>query len=175
MKTTFLILFLAFIHNESYCQTSYTENTLTITKDSISPEASINDAAWVAGHWTGEAFGGIGEEIWSKPLAGAMMGSYRMVIEDTVQFYEFMLIREVGNSLVLQIKHFNRDLTGWEEKNESEEFVFVKKEDNRLYFDGFTFEKNGPDKITLYVVFKDEKSGTSNEYTFPYTRKTVLN
>lgn len=157
----------------SIAQEQNTENTLKLSGPS--PESSIEDISWIAGHWVGDAFGGVGEEIWSKPMGGAMMGCYRAVKNDTVNFYEMLLIREVNNSLLLQIKHFNPNLSGWEEKDETVDFPFVKKEGNRVYFEGFTFERNSEDKMTIYLAVGSKNNNSLKEYVFPYVRKTVLN
>ncbi len=39
----------------------------------------INDYSWLVGSWKGDGFGGISEEIWSKPEKGVMMGMYRQI------------------------------------------------------------------------------------------------
>ena len=43
-------------------QDPYTENTLTAAEGFQPPEAKIDDLAWIAGHWHGEAMGGQFEE-----------------------------------------------------------------------------------------------------------------
>ncbi len=131
------------------------QNTLKL-EDKISPNASINDVAWIAGYWEGEALGGITEEIWTAPLGKSMMGSFKLVVEDTVQFYELCTITEENNSLLLRIKHFDKNLNGWEEKDTSIEFPLVKIEKNKVYFDDLTFEKISENELTIYVVFKEE-------------------
>lgn len=68
------------------------------------------------GHWKGEAFEGITEEIWTPPLGGSMLFSFKLVVEDKVVFYELGHIRQLGETLVFELKHFNDDLKGWEEK-----------------------------------------------------------
>ena len=89
------------------------ENTLKLSGTSR-PKATIEDIAWLAGHWKGNALGGVSEEIWSPPQAKSMMGSYRLIKNDTlVVFYEIVTITEDGQSLTLKLKHFNTDLTGW--------------------------------------------------------------
>jgi len=52
------------------------------------------------GHWKGEAFGGITEEIWSPPLGDSMMFVFKLVDEGKVVFYEIGGIREVMTSLL---------------------------------------------------------------------------
>ncbi len=94
------------------------ENIRHLKPGEKSPLASIDQVAWIAGHWKGEAFGGITEEIWSPPQAGSMMASFRLINKGVVSFYEIEIIREINGSLVLELKHFNNDLKGWETKDE---------------------------------------------------------
>ncbi|UMB54741.1 DUF6265 family protein [Lutibacter sp. A64] len=131
------------------------QNTLKLG-DKISPNASINDVSWITGYWEGEALGGITEEIWTAPLGKSMMGSFKLVVEDTVQFYELCTITEENNSLLLRIKHFDKNLNGWEEKDTSIEFPLVKIEKNKVYFDDLTFEKISENELVIYVIFKEE-------------------
>ncbi|MEO1136468.1 MAG: DUF6265 family protein [Pseudomonadota bacterium] len=105
-----------------------------------SPAASIEDVAWLAGHWRGEGLGGQSEEIMAPPLGRQMTGMFRQTNSDgALMFYEFYHIAEQDGSLILRIKHFNPDFTGWEEKDESVEFVLVAIEGETVYFDGLTF------------------------------------
>ena len=131
------------------------QNTLTL-EGNESPAATLKDVAWIAGHWQGEALGGITEEVWTAPLGKSMMGSFKLVVDEVVQFYELCTITEENESLLLRIKHFDKDLKGWEEKDQSIEFPLVKIEKNKVYFDGLTFEKINEDELNIYVIFKDE-------------------
>jgi hypothetical protein len=119
----FLILFLL-LAEAGVAQQRYTANTLTLGGESPG-DAGIGIMSWLAGHWKGEAFGGIGEEWWSSPLEGAMMGIYR-ASSPRFNFYEILTIYEQEGSLLLRLKHFNRDLTGWEEKDETIDFPFIR-------------------------------------------------
>ena len=142
----------------------------TISLEGESPAASIQDVAWIAGHWQGEAFGGTVEEIWAEPMGGAMMGSFRQVSNGEVGFYEMCIIREINETLILQIKHFHGDLKGWEEKDETVDFPLVKIEEGKAYFDDFTFEKVSDDELTLYVVISED-GDSKKEIPFKYRRK----
>lgn len=151
MKSLFILIFVFC----SSCSSSQS-NTLQFNEDISSPKATLNDVIWISGHWKGEAFGGITEEIWSPPLGNSMMFSFKLVVNDKVVFYELGGITEMDGTLLLQLKHFGPDFKGWEEKDESENFELVKVEDNRIYFDGFTFEKISNDEINLYVIIKEK-------------------
>nr|WP_299523599.1 DUF6265 family protein [uncultured Lutibacter sp.] len=125
----------------------------------------------MSGHWEGTAFGGLTEEVWTSPLGGSMMGSFKLVADGEINFYELMTISEENETLLLRIKHFSNDLKGWEEKDESEDFELVKIEANRVYFDNLTFEKVSSSELNIYVVFKNE-SGIEEEVKFNYKSNT---
>ena len=132
--------------------------------------ANLEDIAWIAGHWKGSAFGGTTEEIWSPPLGDSMMFSFKLVSDGKVQFYELGHIRQVDETLLLQLRHFHGNLKGWEEKDETVDFKLVKIEGNSIYFDDFTFEKISNDEINLYVVIGQD-DGTEDEVKFNYLRQ----
>jgi len=112
-------------------------------------DVSIDDAAWLAGRWEGELFGGFAEEQWSLPADGAMMGMFRHVQGDRVGFYEFFLLKEdEEHGLVLRLKHFHPDLVGWEEKGDFVEFPLIEASENELIFDGIRFQLTEPDVIS---------------------------
>lgn len=146
------------------------QNTKQLAEDAQSPNASLNDVTWLAGHWKGEAFGGIAEEIWSPPLGDSMMFSFKLVSDGKTQFYELGAIRQIENTLILQLKHFNGDLTAWEEKQETVDFKLVEIDGNRIYFSGFTIEKISAKEINMYVVI-GEKDGSKQELKFNYHRQ----
>ena len=123
---------------------------MSLTKGETSPKASLEEIAWMEGHWKGEAFGGITEEIWSPPLGGSMMFSFKLAVDGVVNFYELGHIRELDATLVYELKHFGGDLKGWEEKEEVKTFKLIKVGVNRLYFDGFTFERVNENEINIY-------------------------
>lgn len=132
-------------------------------------KATLLDVSWVAGHWQGEAFGGITEEIWSPPLGESMMFVFRLMHNNKVTFYEIGHIKQVDETLLLQLKHFHGDLKGWEEKDETVDFKMVKIDGNRIYFDNFTFEKISDTEMDIYVLI-EEKDKPSEVVKFNYKR-----
>jgi len=145
------------------------ENTLKFIDGSTSPSATLQDVSWISGSWKGEAFGGITEEIWSPPLGDSMMFSFKLVADNKVVFYELGGIRQVDDTLIFQLKHFENDFKGWEEKDETIDAKLVKIEENRVYFDQFTFEKINENEINIYVVVED--NGKAEEIKFTYKRE----
>ncbi len=129
----------------------------TLNEGETSPPAKIEDLSWLAGHWKGSGLGGQSEELISAPHDGAMMGAFRQTKPDgSVFFYEFYLFAKQDETVVLKIKHFNPDLTGWEEKNDYLTFPLVAVEENAVYFDGLTFKMTGPDEMRAAVNVNDQ-------------------
>jgi hypothetical protein len=149
-------------------QSKLSENTFTLDEGSKSPPASLNSISWLEGHWRGEAFGGIVEEIWSPPLGGSMMCSFKLVVDDKVKFYEIVTIVEENETLILRLKHFHPDLKGWEEKDETVDFPLVKVGEKKVYFDGFTIEQISEDEINIFVMIGDKDN--IQEAKFNYHR-----
>ncbi len=143
------------------------KNTVELTPGAARPKAAIGDVAWIAGHWKGEALGGISEEIWSGPLAGSMMGSYRLVKDGKVAFYELITIVEESGSLAVRLKHFRGDLTGWEEKDVVRSFPLVKLEKDAAYFDGMTYRRLPDGALESFVLIR-HKDGKASEERFLY-------
>ena len=144
------------------------QNTLQLPEGEASPTAKLQDVAWVQGHWRGEAFGGLAEEIWGPPLGGSMMFVFKLAKEGTVSFYELGHIIEKDGSLVMQLKHFDGQLNGWEEKDGTVDFPLVRLEKDKVYFEGLTMERIGRDRMNVHVLI--EENGQSEEVLFAYKR-----
>ena len=143
---------------------------MSFTEGGKSPEATLEDVSWIAGHWKGEAFGGVAEEIWSPPHGDSMMFVFKLVSEGKVQFYEVGHIQQINETLILQLKHFHGSLKGWEEKDDTVDFKLVQVDGNRVYFDGFTIEKISDNEINMYLVVGEE-DGSSEEVKFNYKKE----
>lgn len=147
---------------------SFAQKTIALG-DSSSPDASLDQVSWIVGHWRGEAFGGTIEEVWTPALGESMMGSFKMVMKNEVSFYELMHIQATGGTLLLQIRHFNKDFTGWETQNESQNFPLVKITERHIYFDGLTFERVSENEMSVHVLMS-EAGEEAQEATFTYKR-----
>ena len=133
-------------------------------------EAKLDNIAWISGTWHGEAFGGQVEEIWSEPSGGSMMATFKLIVEGQVGFYEIEIIREVGSTLLLQLKHFKSNLKGWETKDETVDFPLKYITKNKAVFEGMTFERLGDSKMNVFVDVKND-AGEVKEIKFEYTRQ----
>lgn len=97
-----------------------------------------------------------------------MMASFKLVVNDQVKFYELETILKQGDSLILKLKHFSSNLHGWEEREETVDFRLVRVTDDKVYFDGMTFENVSDEEMNVYVLIGDE--GAEQETRFNYRK-----
>ena len=122
----------------------------------------LKNIKWIAGNWKGEAFGGQTEENWSEPSAGSMMATFKLIDNGKVIFYEIEIIRELEDTLILQLKHFGSDLKGWESKDETVDFPLKEITLNKVVFEGMTFEKVNDNEMNIYVDIKQDNGNIEN-------------
>ena len=96
-----------------------------LSQNELSPK--LENCAWIAGNWKSEAFGGQVEENWSEPSGGSMMATFKLINDNKVSFYEIEIIRQLDTTLVLQLKHFDGALKGWETKDETVDFRYADR------------------------------------------------
>jgi hypothetical protein len=136
MKTLILLLSLAVI------TLSFSETPKPSTPNNF----DINDYTWLVGSWEGDGFGGVSHEIWEKPVNGTMMGMYRHInAEGELVFYEFLLLDETG----MRLKHFNPDLTSWEEKDDMTTFKMISYSADKIELEGLTFERKSDKDMVI--------------------------
>ncbi len=84
-----------------------------------------------------------------------MVGTFRVVKTDAAVFYEFWAIEVEDGKAVFKMKHFNRGLAGWEEKNDVVRLVMTVKGEGKVVF------ANADDSLSLTYEGKgDELTGT---------------
>ena len=124
--------------------------------------AAIEDVAWLSGTWSGTRGAGIIEETWSAVRAGTMVGMFRAVADDGPRFFELLTIGPEVDGLVFRFKHFDRELVGWEDRDEVLVWDLVALDD-----DGAAWLRRGERRWMVYrregldalVVFFDDESG----------------
>ncbi|MEX1192691.1 MAG: DUF6265 family protein [Brumimicrobium sp.] len=159
-KLTVLIFVLTSILN------SQAQEVLKLDKDdTLKRKGSITQLEWLEGYWEGEGFGGQCDEIWMPAIDNSMLGIFRFSMDDTLNFSEFIVIEEIDSSLTVKLKHFSRDLTPWEEKDEWTKFKLIKIEDQTAWFNGLTYHRSG-NKLIIKLAFKTGEKSTIEEFVF---------
>tara|TARA_B100000941_G_scaffold171129_1_gene121945 strand:+ start:22 stop:690 length:669 start_codon:yes stop_codon:yes gene_type:complete len=74
-----------------------------------------------------------------------MVGTFvQQADAETIRFTEHLYLMEEEGTLVLRLKHFNADLTGWEEKDGMLTFRLLAMEDCAAYFHALTLKCRNP-------------------------------
>nr|WP_298931629.1 DUF6265 family protein [uncultured Erythrobacter sp.] len=128
-----------------------------------SPEATLEQVQWLVGQWSGIGIQGApAMESWLPESGGTMVGTFvQETASGAIMFTEHMYLMEEGGTLALKLKHFNADLTGWEEKDGMLTFRLVAIEPCAAYFNALTLRCADPDNpgsgIVAAVRMKSDK------------------
>ncbi|OQW59753.1 MAG: hypothetical protein A4S17_02335 [Proteobacteria bacterium HN_bin10] len=128
--------------------------------------ATIDDAAWLAGRWVGEGFDGQMEEAWAPPVGGQMIGHFRYWRDGQPQFYEFMVMDVVEGGVRMRLKHFNPDLTAWEDRESWTTFEPVSASPEALIFNGLTIRREGEDRVVMTIRLRNGETVTEHILRF---------
>ena len=134
-----------------------TENTFNLSENETPPAVTIEAASFLIGTWQGTAFGQTFEAHWNPPSAGTMVGTFKLIKDGVVSFYEILVMDVVDGRLTMKVKHFNQDFTAWEEKGDYVEFKLVGVAENQLHFSGISFYRNNDQEMDAFIVMKSEK------------------
>nr|WP_240048880.1 DUF6265 family protein [Parerythrobacter lutipelagi] len=125
----------------------------------VSPHATIEQMDWLVGQWVGTGIGGApAMESWLPPSGGTMVGTFvQETGEGDIRFTEHLYLMEQEGTLVLRLKHFNADLTGWEEKDGMLTFRLIAVEECAAYFHALTLRCDGENGLVAAVRMKSDK------------------
>ena len=132
-----------------------TEHLYRLADGEHPPEATLDDAQWLVGSWTGTAFGKRFEEVWNPPYAGSMMGMFKLFGDNGVAMYELLVMTVEDGTLSLKIRHFGADFTAWEDKEDYVTFRYIMSDDDAVHFSGISFYRTNDDNMVGYIVFRN--------------------
>lgn len=112
--------------------------------------------SWLEGHWRGDGFDGVCEAIWGPVMGGTRTGMFKLVQDDKVVFYEFIVIGIIDGVLTKRLRHFSADLYGWEAKDKWVEFPFVGCTDDSIEFEGLSYTRVDDKTVKVIVALRDE-------------------
>lgn len=168
MKYALLTVLLLSMAGIADAQSNRTEHTFKLDDPDSRPPGTLEDASWLVGSWSGPAFGSMAEEVWNPPSAGSMVGMFKVYKDDTVIFYELLILVEEEGSLALKVKHFNEDFTAWETKEDYVNFRLVSAEENALHFTGLSFYRINDDLLHVFIALNS--NGETTEHKLIYNR-----
>lgn len=111
-------------------------------------QPTLDDAAWLAGHWrTTDGAQGFSEELWLPPAGGVMTGLFRYVGPDGFRVAELLLLTEQAGGPILRFKHFNGDYSTWEGEGPPVTLKLTEAGAERLVFADPDAETGGVERI----------------------------
>lgn len=164
MKTFYLVLAFLTISQFSPAQVRQ------LKPDQSPGKGKVEDLSWMVGYWSGPGFGGECEEVWMPAKDGHMVGTFRFWMDGELVFSEFMNLVQEGESVSMKLKHFNPDLSGWEEKEEWTTFRLIELGENKVWFHGLTIERIGDEMIYQLAL---TENGVETVEELRFTKKAL--
>jgi len=170
MKSSLTLGIIIWFSLNASSQKLYTANTLKLDSSINRPACSIKDVAWITGRWKGIVDSTLIEEHWMQPEGNSMLGMFRMVQGNKPVFFELMTMFEEKNTVILRLKHFNRNMKGWEHKDSTGiSFPLIKTEGRKAFFDGQTYWLVNNDTLWIYLA-EENRKGEVKEVIFKFKR-----
>ena len=140
-------------------------------EDHTPPPASLEQMGWLVGQWSGTGIGGApAQESWLLPTGNTMVGTFIQMKDETeIMFTEHIYLTEEEGSLVMRLKHFNADLTAWEDKEGTVTFKLIALEGCAAYFRALTLRCDGDNGLVAAVRMKSA-GGEISELVFRFER-----
>jgi len=129
----------------------------------------------IAGCWRAELPGDqVLDECWERGAGDSIFGSFRWMKSGKVWMFEMLSLIDESDGVIMRIKHFNDDMVGWEEKNESVELKLVRDDGGKFEFERIrsdqntrvVYEKTGVDSLIVRLTKTKDGKLDSNEFRF---------
>lgn len=135
-------------------------------QDEVAVSEHLAHADWLQGRWVGTGMGGEVEEVWSPINDNQMVGHFTYKRDGKIVFYEILLLRPdvEGVGLEMLVKHFDRDFTAWEDKEEWVTFKAEAAHPGLILMKGLTLRRDG-DTLEAVVTMR-QADGSVNDVPF---------
>ncbi len=116
---------------------------------------TLDDIAFLEGHWLGEFNNGPIEASWTAPAGDNMIGYIRMLNQNTATMYEMFVIEQTEKGPVVMVKHFKHGLVALEEKDQYDLYTFVSSKKNEAVFEKdhelvrIRYVRRSPDQLVI--------------------------
>jgi len=98
---------------------------------------------------------------------GIMLATYRHVSEEKNNFFELISISEnKDGSLVMKLRHFNPDLTAWEDEEGQLVWEMKAISDSSVTFGPCTYTLTEPNKMEISLIMNNDGKVETELFTF---------
>jgi hypothetical protein len=117
---------------------------------------SLQDFAWISGHWRNPEGGNLSEEIWTPPHGDSLLGMWRYVGGERARIFELLAITAGDDGIVLRLRHFDPKFVGREDKDRGLVLKLVRSGEREAVFEGPEYSGQGSVRITYRAPSPDE-------------------
>ena len=110
-------------------------------------KATLQDVAFLSGHWVDASEKHLSEEVWTAPSGDSMIGMWRLVADGKVRLFELLSLKQEGEGVVLRIRHFDPSFVSREEKTTPVALPLVERRERFARFTGPAV--GSPGEVTL--------------------------
>ncbi len=127
---------------------------LFTTPGGAQQSASVEDLAFMTGHWTRTTDGMLVEQVFLPPAGGTIVGMQRRSRAQTLVSY-FFIVEETENGIVCRFKHFENDYTTYEDRSKTgpRTFTLIEASGSSATFEERTAEGS------VYLRYRLTESG----------------
>ena len=137
-------------------------------------KSGIDGLAWMRGEWVRQQEDDRLEEIWSAPSKDSLIGMFRWSKQGKLWMTELMHITAEEDGVFFRLKHFGRDLAGWEPKDPATPYKLIEQGDRRAVFENpkaenprrFLFSVNDEGRYTVRLESVKGGKTTAMEFVF---------
>ena len=119
--------------------------------------ASLEDLAFLVGHWKGDALGGTVEEVWLPAAGNTQHAVFRATSDGAMSFSEFIQVTEEDGEVIMRFEHFRPDYSTWEGDGPPMTLRLVEVGPSHAFFEGMNDDT--PSRIE-YVLVDDRLSAS---------------
>lgn len=130
---------------------------------------TLADLDWIEGTWRARQVDASGvrtesEEHWGAAIGESRLGWFRSVRDGKVRFQEFEVMRADSAGVRVYVKHFDRDVRGWEAADSSSVFRLVRLGEREAHFEDprdeqYPFMHWAVRGDSLHVTLRSAKAG----------------
>jgi hypothetical protein len=144
------------------------------------PVVELEKLNWLMGVWRhipGEEFEF--EQHWSSPVDDSMMGMFRLVSDEKVVVYEFLLLEKLPEGLFLRIRHYRPGML--EVSRFPYRLKLIEESDRQLVFENpdgnhpkrITYRRLGAGRMDVLVESIEEGKATTFQLRFQQPTVTL--
>ena len=117
----------------------------------------LNNLAWLVGNWRLHKEAEVLDEQWMDNQENMMLGMFRWMKNGAILVTELMQIQQVETKILLQLRHFDKTFTPWEEKESPLRFILVQITPTMAVFKRIDYEAGKQGGWFVYELINPHK------------------